>query len=276
MNKKIIIIVILTVVFLVLVLLYLSNISNFKSGLNMYFFNSGKADSCIIYNSDFAVLIDTGEQELGDTILDYLEENNIQKLNYLIITHFDKDHVGSAYKIIKKIDIDNVVQSNSPKDSKVYNKYIQALEDKSITPITLRENLNFDFGDVKFEFNPPKEEEYLNKPSNNSSLITSIQYLNKSFIFMGDAEDDRIKEFIKENNNTYDFMKFPYHGNYQESLQSLLENTKPKYTVITSSDEESEDNQTLSLLNKYSVRTYLTRNGSILLTTDGNSIKISQ
>lgn len=276
MNKKIIILVITLLLVVVCSIIFLISREDTTGKLKIYFFNAGKADSCIIYNDDFAVMIDTGEKELDEEILTYLENNNITKLDYLIITHFDKDHVGSASTIINSIEVDNVIQSNYPKESKVYNKYLSALENKSIDAVTLREDLEFSFGDVYFTINPPLEEVYSNNESNNSSLIVSLKYKNNSFLFMGDAENLRIKEYLSTNNLSYDFLKVPYHGHYQTTLDELIEVIKPKYSVITSSLEEKEDDTTLELLSNIGSKTYLTRNGSILITSDGDTINIKQ
>lgn len=276
MNKKIIILVITLLLVVVCSIIFLISREDTTGKLKIYFFNAGKADSCIIYNDEFAVMIDTGEKELGEEILTYLENNNITKLDYLIITHFDKDHVGSASTIINSIEVDNVIQSNYPKESKVYNKYLSALENKGIEAVTLREDLEFSFGDIYFTINPPLEEVYSNNESNNSSLIVSLKYKNNSFLFMGDAENLRIKEYLNTNNLSYDFLKVPYHGHYQTTLDELIEVIKPKYSVITSSLEEKEDDTTLELLSNIGSKTYLTRNGSILITSDGDTINIKQ
>lgn len=276
MNKKIIILVGILLVVVVSLLIFLLNIDNSTGKLKIYYFNAGKADSCIIYNDDFAVLIDTGEKELGSEILTYLEANNIKKIDYLIITHFDKDHVGGASYVLNEIQVDNVIQSNYPKESKVYTKYLNALSDKGITPVTLREDMSFNFGDVYFNINAPIEEVYSNNESNNSSLIVSMKYKNNSFLFMGDAENLRIEEYLDNNNASYDFLKVPYHGHYQTSLDDLLDVVKPKYSVITSSDDELEDNTSLELLKSIDCDTYLTRNGSILITSNGKTINIKQ
>jgi len=275
-DKKIIYIGILLIILIVFIIIISINKNNYKNEvLNIHFFDAGKADSMLLYNSNFAVLIDTGEKELGDTILTFFKDNNISKLNYLIITHFDKDHVGSAYKILNNIKVDNVLQSNYPKDSNVYSYYLEALDNNNIKPITLKSNLSFSFGDIKFIVNPSTGE-YYNKPSNNSSLITSVYYKDISLLFMADAEVDRIIEFLNNNQENYDFIKIPYHGHYQDNLEDLIKSINPNYAVITSSLEELEDDTTLELLKNYNVLTYLTRNGDINLVSDGTTIKISQ
>ncbi len=245
-------------------------------GMKVYAFNAGKADSFLIYNADFAVLIDTGEKELGDTIIEYLNANNIKKLDYLVITHFDKDHVGSASKIIDEVDVGKILQSNYPKESKVYARYLEEIEDENVSVETVREDLKFTLGDVCFAVNAPAEEEYVADPSNNSSLIVSVYYGETSWLFMGDAEDLRLSEWLAINDEQYDFIKVPYHGHYQARLGDLAAETAPKYAVITSSEEEMEDDSTVSIFEDAGAKVYLLRKGALLFSTDGENIATSR
>ena len=56
---------------------------------------------------------------------------------------------------------------------------------------------------------------YDSNESNNSSLIVSINYSDTNYLFMGDSQNNRIKDYLNQHNNEYDFIKIPYHGNYQ-------------------------------------------------------------
>ena len=272
--KFIIFIVILIIVFGLLVSSQVHD-SDDSYPFQIHFFNAGKADSMIISNQGHYVIIDTGEDELSDDILRYCEENDIQKIDTLIITHFDKDHVGSAGSIIEALEIGEVLQSNVEKESEVYQNYLDALREKDITPNTVSGDYQFTLGDMKFTVNGP-EIVYEKNSSNNSSLIVSLTYQNNRFLFMGDSQNDRIKDFLENNPGTYDFLKVPYHGHYLKQLENLVSNTKISYAVITSSDEEMEDEETIQVLDKYSVSYYLTREGSITLLSDGDQIKIIQ
>ena len=241
----------------------------------IHFFSIGKADSMIISYDNHYIMIDCGEEDNSDEILTYMRNNNITKLDYLIITHFDKDHVGGASKIIDNIEIDNVLQSNFIKTSDEYNNYIESLNKKNITPTTVNGDLDISFSDLEIIVNGP-DVLYENNESNNSSLIVSISYKSNNFLFMGDSQNARIKDFVKSNDNKYDFIKIPYHGNYLKRLDDLFSNNTFKYSVITSSNTEMEDDDTIKLLNKYGITNYLTRLGSIDVLSDGENIKINQ
>ncbi len=97
-----------------------------------HYFNAGKADACVISNGNNNVMIDTGENTLSKEILSYFDKHNITTLDYLIITHFDKDHVGSASSIIDNIKVDSVLQSNVPKDSEFYENYLKELSENNL------------------------------------------------------------------------------------------------------------------------------------------------
>ncbi len=251
--------------------------SDTVSELNVYCFDAGKADSFLLYTDDSAVLIDAGESGFGKTIAAKCGELGIEKLDYLIITHFDKDHVGGAKKVIEELTIDNVLQSNCPKESSEYDKYISALESKNIDAVTVREELSFSLDDVDYIVDPPKQETYTDpdQESNNSSLITSIQFGDNKMLFTGDAENDRLTEYLSDHSGHYDLVKIPHHGQWQKSLKDLIASTTPKDAIITSSDEEPEDEKTLDLLGSYNTNYYLTRTAPILITSDGSTITIS-
>lgn len=268
------------IVILILILVFVYTYKNEKEtneyNFKTYFFNAGKADCILISNNDKYIMIDTGEETLSKEILAYFSNNNISKLDYLIITHFDKDHVGSSSNIIDNIEIENVLQSNCPKESEYYDNYINSLANKSITPQTISGDLEFEIEDMKIKINGPTKI-YDSNESNNSSLIVSINYKNTNYLFTGDCQNDRIKDYLKENSiSTYDFIKIPYHGNYQKKLDDLLEKVQPSYAVITCSANEPDITETLELLEKQNIEYYLTKNGSITVLSDGEEIVIKQ
>lgn len=273
--KSLIGLIIILIVIPIGVYIYEHTKENKEYNLKIYFWNSGKADSILIANNGKYIMIDTGEDDLSSEILSYFKNNNITKLDYLIITHFDKDHVGSASSIIDNIDIDNVLQSNSPKESTYYDNYINSLANKNITAQTISGDITFNLGDLKVIVNGPTTV-YDSNESNNSSLIVSINYNDTDYLFMGDSQNGRIKDYLSENNNKYDFIKIPYHGHYQKRLDDLLETTAAKYAIITCSNSEPEDDETVKLLEELNIDYYLTRNGSITILSDGKDITIKQ
>ena len=244
--------------------------------LTVQFFDAGKADAILLTTQNSAVLIDAGEKGFGKTILAYLEDQGIEKLDYLIVTHFDQDHVGGAAKVINNIAVGAVLQSNRPKDSEEYEKYVKALNNAGIEPLTVRDAYAFTLDGVTYAVDPPRKNSYAEDESNNSSLIVSVTNGENRFLFTGDAQTERLAEFLDANDTAYDVLKLPHHGKDEPLMSALLESTGPAYAVITSSDDEPESATVVGELERAGVTVLLTREGAVTLRSDGNRIEVSR
>ena len=146
---------------------------------------------------------------------------------------------------------------------------------KGIEPITVVDEKEFKFDELSFKVSGSKLA-FSESESNNSSLVVGMTYKANSFLFAADIENSRIKEFISNNKETYDFIKIPYHGKMQKRLDDLLENVKPKYAVITSSEKEKEAEEVLNILKNLNIKYYLTREGAITVRSNGSYIEINK
>ena len=271
--------ILVAIALLIVVLSTMLVVGKFKkiddNDLKIYFFNAGKADACIISINGKHMMIDTGEKELANEAIQYFKNNKIEKLDYLIITHFDKDHVGGAAKIIDNIEVGKVFDTIYSKESDEYNDYVSALIANKVGSEHVKDKQEVTLEDLKITI-IGTDSIFDNNESNNSSLIVGIRYKNNGFLFTGDIQNARIKEYLSEYKDQYDFIKMPYHGYYLKRLDDLLETVKPKYAVITSSKKEKEDDETVNLLRNLGIKYYLTRDGSITVRSNGNYIQINQ
>ena len=196
----------------------------------------------------------------------------------MIITHFDKDHVGGAAKVIKKLKVNNIITSDYFKDSEEVEDYLEACDNAGIKPEVLQDEISFTLDNVTYKVYPHIAKTYSEKESNNSSLIISVEHGDNRMLFTGDANNLRIQEFItkQERNFKYQLLKVPYHGRYMESLSEFVNIIKPEYTVITSSEEDKEDKETVELLKGIGSNVLLTREGTIVVTSDGKKLTVKQ
>ena len=278
MNKYLKYIIITLIIILVILglCLFITKYNKMEeTDLQIYCFKTGKADACLVSVNGKHLMIDTGEEDFFPEIVQYFDANGIKELDYLIITHFDKDHVGSAAKIIENYKVYNVLESNYKKESDKYNNYVAALSSKKIEPIVVLDDYEFNLDGLEVVVNGTKTL-FDNNESNNSSLITSLSYGSRKFLFMGDAQNARIKEFLKNNKGKYDFIKMPYHGKYMKRIDDLLDAIKPRYALITSSEKEMEDSETINMLKNFGISCYLTREGSVLIKSNGIKIIVEQ
>lgn len=236
----------------------------------------GKADCIVINTGNEIVMIDTGEEENLNKIHSYMQKNGYTKVDTLIVTHYDKDHIGGAADIIAKYNVSTVIESSFTSSSLYYLNYHSLIEEKGISLLKLKENYSFARDSCSFQINIPKKEKYSTKEDNNSSLVISMEIGNRRFLFCGDAMELRLRELIEEGIGHYDFVKLPYHGRYLENYDEFLNMVKPTYGAITCSNKNPASEDVLSLLQRCETEVYQTRDGEINVLTDGTKLKISQ
>ena len=253
---------------------------NDSSGLSVSILKVGKADAIICEIDGHALVIDAGEDDDGDEVIEFLENHAISRLDALIITHYDKDHVGGADQLIGKIPVDSVFLPDYVGTHSEYEEFMLALEDEKITPTMVSSPQTLTIGGANITIDPPTsyeipddEDEY----DNDFSLLTTIVYGEKTLLFTGDIEEARIAELVNAGQLfPVDFLKVPHHGKFNEGLDDLFRITSPAYAVICSSDKNPADKKTLRLLEKYSINYAETRNGDVTITSDGHTIEMKQ
>ncbi len=97
--------------------------------LHVGFLKAGKADAIVLWQGTEALLIDTGEDEDGEKLLSYMKSWGIKTVSAMIITHFDKDHVGGADHILESMGAERILQPDYEGDGKQYRQYVEALPD---------------------------------------------------------------------------------------------------------------------------------------------------
>lgn len=239
------------------------------------FLSIGKADCTVIQVKDKCILIDTGEEENLPEVLAFLQKKGIRKIDTLIFSHFDKDHVGGAAGILQSLTVKNILESPFSSDREEYRKYKAECEKQNIKATVLTEVYEFTVADYAFTVIPPEKDRYDRKEDNNSSMIVTMKHGGSLFGFFGDAMDERLEEYMASYSDRFDLIKLPYHGNYLEQYPSFLDQTSPAYAVATCSLKNPADEKTLSLLEEKGVDYYLTANGevSVIGTKDGFTIK---
>ncbi len=237
-------------------------------------FDVGKGDAFLITSKDFDLLIDCGYKDNADDILNGLREKADGDLDLLIISHFDKDHVGGASKIIKNYPVLRVITTYKTNSGKRTEKFFEALSKKGLVNEVPSSDINIDAGDMDILIIPPEKDDYPDSDDNNSSLIVKVESPKGSMLFTGDAEDFRLSEVLDREDLNCDVLKLPAHGRDFESVDELIDATTPEMAVITSSSEEPASENILSELKDNNIEFYDTKdNGSFEIVFDKEGIR---
>lgn len=240
------------------------------------FFNAGSADAILIETHSSAVLVDAGLRDGAQDLVRALSDEGIHRLDLLIITHFDKDHVGGASEVIGSMPVRAVYEPDYAKDSKHVDAYREALFAASITPTALSENAGFELDGVRYEIDVANESFYGDDEENDFSLVIRLTAGSATALLTGDAEKARIMELLDEGDLQNALLKVPHHGRYEKVSPLLFEAVHAGDAVISTGEDEPEDSETVQALKMAGSRVWLTRQGTIVAETDGQDWTLRQ
>lgn len=251
----------------------------------------GKADALILKTDEWAAMIDTGEKTDGSYIREKLDAAGIDHLDLLLITHFDKDHVGSAAELLETVGTDQVLMPGYEGTRPEYAAFLSALEvhpETEVQRITGTEELEIpvrtaDGGQQKAILtvyaadNTVEIQDTEDEYDNDMSLVAKLTCGERKFLFTGDIEKTRISQMLDSGVDwTADWIKMPHHGRYQKKTEKLLEAVKPTYAVICDAEEQPVEDKTMEALQKRKIYSWETENGLVETVTDGKKIEIRQ
>lgn len=245
--------------------------------MEVHFIDVGQGDATFITCGGHAMLIDAGDDTKGTAIQSYLKKQKISKLDYLILTHPDADHIGGAPVIITKFNIDKVFVSNYEKDNQTYRKLIQSLDEKQIKTLTPKVNSVYSLGTASITILAPGKE-YDNP--NDASIALLLKNGSRSFLFTGDAGEEAEQDMLETGITiSADVYKVGHHGSKYSTSKDFLEAVNPFYAVISCGTDNSYGHphaQTLNTLRTNGVMVYRTdEEGTIIASTDGKSISFN-
>ena len=244
------------------------------------FLKVGKADAIVLMCQDETMIIDCGEEDDGKEVLAYLKSRGIKKVDVLMITHFDKDHVGGADTLVEGIRVDRVLLPAYTGSGTEYTDFMEAVGRAGVNPENVTENLNLMLGSASILVEPPSSYEIpanVNEYDNDFSLITTVEFDGKRLIFTGDSEKKRIREWLENGAAAEcDVLKIPHHGVYNKALADLLSATKPSHTVICDSKKNPADEKTLGLIKSIGADCMQTQYGDVTVLCSRDGIEIHQ
>ena len=247
-----------------------------------------KADAAVIMLDGIYGMIDTGEKSAYDDITSYLEDNNIEKLDFLILTHYDKDHVGCAKKIIENYTVTKVIVPDYISEKKNYEP-LQELFATMDNVDVLSQEESYRFGSMALDIYPASDSDYIASNTenldNDMSLVVSMSYGIDTFLFMADTEEVRMDEMLSDGIDlSANWVKMPHHGTFSDTSANdvqteILDEVAPEYAIISTSSEKFKGDSakaTKKTLEKDNIEYYCTFDGNVVTTCDGANITVTQ
>lgn len=247
--------------------------------LRFHFIDVGQGDSSLIITpKGKTILIDAGDEAHAKKVVSYIREQGIEKLDLVIATHPDADHIGGMDKVIKNFDIDVFAMPDVSAKTNQYKQIQRELKAKKMKATRLYQGDEVQIDDdIDFEIlSPVKGKKY--DDTNEYSIVAKIVYKDTSFILMGDATMENEVDII---NNVpdidIDVLKLGHHGSSTSSSDYFITKTSPKIAIISCGKNNKYGHphqEVMRVLKKHGVTPYRTDEmGDIVITSDGKEIK---
>jgi beta-lactamase superfamily II metal-dependent hydrolase len=223
------------------------------------------------------ILIDTGTNKEGKRLAEWMKKEQME-IDLMIITHYDKDHVGGADYILEKIPVRELIRPDYESYSKQYIQFIDELSEHPECHEIKMEAMQKEeriYGNLTLRMSAAKKEDYGWDEENDFSIVTWMTFGNTRLLFTGDAENARQKELLEEGNMKCDILKVPHHGRIEPISQNFLEACHPKIAYITDSSENPADEELIDILNRMGTKVYCAKNGGIQVITDGSHLTVN-
>ena len=255
---------------------------------SIYFLDVGQGDCTVIVGShlQYVIMIDTGgkisfeEEEweeknktytISDNVITFLKSLGISKIDFLIGTHGDMDHIGEMMNVISHFKVENVLL-NRDELNDLELEVVEATKEKGIKWIQKVDGLKLGNDELYFLNNKLYDNE------NDNSLVLYFDLKGFKMLLMGDAGIEVENELL----NTYhltdiDILKVGHHGSKTSSSKTFIDKINPTYSIISVGRNNSYGHPNLEVLeNLKNSSIYRTdQEGSVVFTIDQDKLKIA-
>lgn len=249
--------------------------------LTVNFINVGQGDCIFISSGNENMLIDCGEASKSDTVVAYLNNLGVERIDYVVATHPHSDHMGGMSDIIRTYDIGEVIMphlddSDIP-TTRYFENFLEACSEKGLYITEAQLGRTISLGDAEAEIIAPNSEKY--SGANNYSVGIILTHGNNNFLFTGDAEKLAENEMLESGSLEHvRVYKVGHHGSDTSSTEDFLEAISPDYAVIMCGAGNSyghPNDDVVDRLSEYTKQIYRTDlNGSVVFESDGIDLQI--
>jgi DNA internalization-related competence protein ComEC/Rec2 len=254
-------------------------LSGSDGSLKVIFLDVGQgASQLLISPSGKTMLIDAGNNDKESLMLDYLQKYNLTKLDIVIGTHPDADHIGGLDKVIDHFNIGKIYMPKVQSNTRTFESLLKSIKNKGLKVSTAKAGLQLQWDDkVTIQMIAPTK---AYPDANDNSAVIHVSYGNTSFMLTGDAEAESEKGIIASGVNLQsDVLLVGHHGSKSSTSLDFLKKVKPQYAIIQSGKENKYGHPhtvTLKLLKAQGIKIYRNDlNGTIEVTSDGARLQIT-
>jgi competence protein ComEC len=247
----------------------------------------GQAESTLIVGPTETILVDTGDfTDDGAAVLRYLKARGIERIDHLVVTHADADHIGGTAAVIRYFEqeakgVGAIYDPGIAASTRTYERYLDAVEEFGVTLYETRAGDRLDFADADVDVLGPPEPYLVGGERNENSIVLDLTHGAASFLLTGDAgraqEQYLVETYGKELRSTV--LKTGHHGSDTSTTAPFLDAVSPVVATVSSAYDSRyghPDEAVLDRLAERNVTTFWTAtHGAIRFTSDGRRVSIA-
>lgn len=241
----------------------------------------GQGDCEFIQTPEYNILIDSGERDYYQSVVNYLKNLGVKKLDYVIVTHPHSDHAGGMSYIINSIKTEKVIIPEIREDliptTGTYGRLLDALIAQNCEIIYAEAGAAFELdGGARMEIIAPLGDY---DDLNNYSVVMKLIHGENSFLFTGDIEKKAENDILDSGADiSADVLKVAHHGSSTSSIKRFLAEVGGKYAVIEVGSPNTYNHPNDKVAERLDVYGYkimrTDRNGNIIFKSDGNKLTV--
>ncbi|WP_435348651.1 lamin tail domain-containing protein [Haloarchaeobius sp. HRN-SO-5] len=256
--------------------------------LEVHFINVGQSVSTLLVTpTGETILVDSGDwRDDGEYVIDYLQQVGVERLDHLVTSHADADHIGGHAAVIEYFEtqgegVGAVYDPGIASSSQTYARYLDAVETYDVPLYQTREGAQMPVSGVDVSVLGPPQDLVGDGDRNENSIVLRVTHGETSFLFTGDAEAEQESVLVDEYGARLQSTVFKagHHGSSSSSGAPLLDAVQPRVAVISSAYDSQYGHpheETLQRLASRSISTYWTAvHGHVVLTSDGTSVSVA-
>lgn len=245
-----------------------------EDSAQFHFIDVGQGDCTLIRSGDTSILVDCGTYESGGKLCEYLQNLGIKSIDYLIGTHPHEDHLGGSSAVLRMFNVKNVFLNGEMSSSYFFERMVDVLEAKNITPYIPDIGKTYTSGPFEFEFLSPETDF---GDENHNSLVVMVKYKDINTLITGDIERPVESYLVNHNKDlSADILKVAHHGSRNGSSSEFLREVNPTIAVIQCGKDNSYGHPHYEALKRFeNTRAKVLRtdeNGTIVIRTDGKTL----
>ena len=243
----------------------------------IHFLDVGQGDAALVLCKEHAMLIDGGSASQSSFLYAYLKERQIDRLDCVVATHPDEDHIGGISGALNYAKTDLALCSKAEDESKAFENMVGYLQKQNAVLMVPECGYSFALGDAEVSVIGPVKDY---SDANNGSLVLRITYGETAFLFTGDMENKAEADLLESGADvSATVLKVAHHGSASSTDEDFLQAVSAPYAVISVGKDNAYGHPTLDTLLKLrdsDTEVYRTDlNGTVICTSDGQSVWFS-